>query len=81
MWHLLGYQFLAKYDQRIISKTVVLLIKTRFLDQVKVKDISYLIKGIFKVLQKLLKCFNGATILTVSFVRSVSVILSTILAL
>ena len=33
------------------------------LDQVKVKDISQLINVIFSILQKLMKCFNGITIL------------------
>ena len=41
---------------------VVILVKTQFSDQVKVKDTSQLIKGMSKVLQKLLKCFNGTTI-------------------
>ena len=35
---------------------VVILVKTQFSDQVKVKDTSQLIKGMSKVLQKLLKC-------------------------
>ena len=33
-----------------------------FADHVKVKDTSQLIKGIYSVLRKLLKCFNGTTI-------------------
>ena len=33
--------------------------KTQFLDQVKVNSTSQLISGIFKLLQKLLKCFSG----------------------
>ena len=40
--------------------------KAQFLEQVKINSISQLVNGIFKVLQKLLKCFNGATI-SVSF--------------
>ena len=40
--------------------------KTQFLDQVKINSISQLIYGISKVLQILLKCFNGKTI-SVSF--------------
>ena len=40
--------------------------KAQFLDQVKINSISQLINGIFKVLQILLKCFNGTTI-SVSF--------------
>ena len=35
--------------------------KTQFLDQVKINSTSQLINGIFKALQKLLKCFNGIT--------------------
>ena len=38
---------------------VVILVKTQFLDHVKVKDTLQLIKGMSKVLQKLLKYFNG----------------------
>ena len=41
---------------------VLISVKTQFLDQVKIKDTSQLIKGISKVFQKLLKYFNGATI-------------------
>ena len=41
---------------------VISAVKTHFLDQVKVRDTSQLIKGVSKLLQKLLKCFNGATI-------------------
>ena len=40
--------------------------KAQLLDQVKMNYVSQLINGIFKVLPKLLKCFNGTTIL-VSF--------------
>ena len=36
--------------------------KTQFLDQVKINSTSQLIKGIFKLLQKLLKCFSGLTV-------------------
>ena len=36
--------------------------KAQLLDQVKISSISQLINGVFKVLQKLLKCFNGAAI-------------------
>ena len=35
--------------------------KTQSLDQVKISSISQLINGIFKVSQKLLKCFSGIT--------------------
>ena len=37
---------------------------TQFADQVKVKNTSKLINGMSKVLQKLLKCFNGTAIST-----------------
>ena len=40
----------------------VILVKTQFQDQVKVKDTSQLINGMFRLLQKLLKCFNGTTV-------------------
>ena len=59
---------------------VVLLINTQFLDQVKISSISQLINGIFRVLQKLLKCFNTITILTASFVRLAVITLPAILA-
>ena len=35
--------------------------KTQFLDQVKINSTSQLINGMFKVLQRLLKCFSGIT--------------------
>ena len=35
--------------------------KTQFFDQVKISSNSQLISGIFKLLQRLLKCFNGIT--------------------
>ena len=37
-------------------------VKTKFSDHVKVKDASQLIKGMSKVLQTLLKYFDGITI-------------------
>ena len=40
--------------------------KAQFLDQVKIYSISQLVNGIFKVLPKVLKCFNCNTI-SVSF--------------
>ena len=40
------------------------LIMTEFLDQVKISSISQSIKGISRVLQKLLKYFNNNAILT-----------------
>ena len=42
----------------LLSKLVL----TQFSDQVKVKDTSQLINGIFKLLQKLLKYFEGTAI-------------------
>ena len=45
--------------------------KTQFFDQVKINSISQLINGIFKVLQKLLKSFNG-TAISVSFLPTLS---------
>ena len=41
--------------------------KTQFSDQVKINSTSQLIRGIFKLIQKLLKCFNGIT--TFAFVN------------
>ena len=38
---------------------LVISAKTQFLDQVKINSTSQLISGIFKLLQKLLKCFSG----------------------
>ena len=35
--------------------------KTQFFDQFKINSTSQLINGIFKALQKLLKCFSGIT--------------------
>ena len=40
---------------------VVISAKTQFFDQVKINSTSQLISGIFKLLQKLLKCFSGIT--------------------
>ena len=41
--------------------------KTQFFDQVKINSSLQLINGIFKTLQKLLKCFSGIT--TFAFVN------------
>ena len=38
---------------------LVISAKAQFLDQVKTNSTSQLISGIFKLLQKLLKCFSG----------------------
>ena len=43
------------------SASTVISAKTQFLDQVKINSTSQLISGIFKLLQKLLKCFSGIT--------------------
>ena len=49
------------------SASTVISAKTQFLDQVKINSTSHLINGIFKPLQKLLKCFSGIT--TFAFVN------------
>ena len=41
---------------------VDLLVITQFSEQVQIRFISQLTNGITSVLQKMLKCFNGATI-------------------
>ena len=46
--------------------------KTQFFDQVKINSTSQLISGIFKLLQKLLKCFSGITA-SVSFLPTLFV--------
>ena len=43
------------------SPFTVISAKTQFFDQVKISSTSQLIKGIFKILQKLLKCFSAIT--------------------
>ena len=40
----------------------IILTKTKFLYQVKINSFSQLMNGTFRVLEKLLKCFNGTTI-------------------
>ena len=40
---------------------VVISAETQFFDQVKTNSTSQLISGMFKLLQKLLKCFSGIT--------------------
>ena len=49
------------------SASSVISAKTQFLDQIKINSTSQLINGIFKALQKLLKCFKGMT--TFAFVN------------
>ena len=39
----------------------VISVKAQFIDQPKINSILELISGVFKVLQKLLKCFSGIT--------------------
>ena len=46
----------------VLSRCVLISVKTQFSDQVKIKGTSQLIKGMFKIFQKLLRCFNGTTI-------------------
>ena len=41
--------------------STVISAKTQLLDQVKTNSVSQLISGIFKLFQKLLKCFSGIT--------------------
>ena len=48
---------------------IALAIVKQFVDQVRIKLISQLINGISRVLQKLLRYFNG-TIISTSFVPS-----------
>ena len=45
---------------------VVISVKTQFLDQFKIRFISQLANGMFKLFQKPSKCFNDITILTFS---------------
>ena len=49
-----------------LASLLALLIITFFSLQVKVKNTSQLINGIYSVLQKLLRYFNGTTLLTSS---------------
>ena len=51
----------------LAAASTVISAKTEFLDQVKIDSTSQLISGIFKTLQKLLKCFSGKT--TFAFVK------------
>ena len=44
------------------ASLVALLVNTQFSDRVKMRFISQLINDMSSVLQKLFKCFNGATI-------------------
>ena len=46
----------------VLALYVVISVKTQFSGQVKVKDTSQLIKGMPRLLQKLLKYFNGTTV-------------------
>ena len=45
----------------LASEFTIISAKTQFFDQVKINSTSQLISGIFKLLQKLLKCFSGIT--------------------
>ena len=53
------------------TSLVVILAKTQILEQIKINSISQLINGIFKTLQKLLKCFSGITT-SVTFLPTLS---------
>ena len=64
MLHLLDYQFHKQQDQRHNQHLLLICL---FLNQVKINSTSQLINGIFKALQKLLKCFSRAT--TFAFVN------------
>ena len=55
--------------------------KTQFLDQVKINSTSQLIKGISKLLQKLLKCFSRITTFAVVSESLSSGVFPTILVL
>ena len=57
MLHLL--QLLWLVDYYLLLQVVFSYQPKKFLDQVKVKDISQLINGISNFLPKLLRCFNG----------------------
>ena len=57
-----------------------MLIITQFADQVKISSTPQLIKGISRVLQKLLKYFNGTTI-SVPFISPSSLVLPVIFVL
>ena len=52
---------------RLAAASTAISAKTQFLEQVKVNSTSQLINGIFKTLQKLLKCFCRIT--TFAFVN------------
>ena len=54
--------------------TPVELVIMQFADQVRIKLISHLIKGISRVLQKLLKYLNGTAISTSSVLTSTGVL-------
>ena len=49
-----------------LAVCIIISVKTQFSDQVKIKYTSKLMKGMSKVLQKLLQCFNG-TIVSIFF--------------
>ena len=51
------------------ASLTVISAKTQFLDQVKINSTSQLINGIFKLFQKLLKCFSGIKT-SVSFLQT-----------
>ena len=60
---ILNIAFIGEVSLRVFVLALFsMLVITQFSDQVKIKDTSQLINGIFKVLQKLLKYFNGTAI-------------------
>ena len=76
-------QFCVIWNSNLVGATIaggsllfpaalaVISVKAQFLDQVKINFISQLNNGIFKALQKLVKCSIG-TIISVSFLSTLS---------
>ena len=57
------------------ASLVVISAKTQFFDQNKISSTSQLISGIFKLFQKLIKCFSGiATYIVMFFLQYLSCI-------
>ena len=52
------------FSQSATDSLFYMLVITQVSDQLKAKDISQLTNGIFKLFQKLPRCFNGTTIST-----------------
>ena len=65
---ILNIAFVGEESLRLfVIGLLFMLVITQFADQVKVKDTSQLINDMSKLLQKLLKYFNGTAISTFSF--------------